>query len=632
MRPMRALVRPRVLSPFSGEVLLLEDEVLARAERGERGVVWVVGGPGSGKMTALAHLAAILPKSAKVAVQTPHDPLGDKGGSLVVTCTDSDPGREGTAYRLAPWTDDELIEYLLAAHRNLCASVMRRCESAAEKNLLLGIPELWRYVLDALAVDESIPTVKDALRRVLDQHFAAAKVRELAGSWCLAILQQDAEQGAAIRSRLEPLCDFAALLRLLTHAPVVLLLAADQVADELRRSARCDFLGRPLLRELIAEAAMLIRQDAPALECLQSVLAEKRTERHPMAASLLHAAGIGWRPKPIDRSLLRKLVGRRKLTLPSLHGAFLQNANWPGISLTRMDLRNADLSGADLREANLDSADAWGVKLAQSKLTGASMEGLYAQEANLSGADCSYVRASWALLRGAECQGASFEGAMLLGASLGDARLCGARFTRGNLARAELVGADIEGADFSQADFESAALQGLVLRLAEFRRCSFHRAILRGCDLEGMDLPGVNFSRADLKGALLTATKMPGADFRGAKLVHTGLAEIDWEGADLREADLTEASFHMGSSRSGLVDSPIASYGSRTGFYTDDFNEQDFKPPEEIRKANLRGADLRGAKVEGVDFYLVDLREARYSNAQEQHFRGCGAILESRVE
>jgi hypothetical protein len=52
------------------------------------------------------------------------------------------------------------------------------------------------------------------------------------------------------------------------------------------------------------------------------------------------------------------------------------------------------------------------------------------------------------------------------------------------------------------------------------------------------------------------------------------------------------------------VGSPIACEGSRTGFYTDDFEEQTFKSPEEIRKANLCNADLRGAKLDGVDFYL----------------------------
>jgi hypothetical protein len=31
--------------------------------------------------------------------------------------------------------------------------------------------------------------------------------------------------------------------------------------------------------------------------------------------------------------------------------------------------------------------------------------------------------------------------------------------------------------------------------------------------------------------------------------------------------------------------------------------------------------------VEGVDFYLVDLRGARYDTAQGEWFRQCGAIL-----
>ena len=146
-----------------------------------------------------------------------------------------------------------------------------------------------------------------------------------------------------------------------------------------------------------------------------------------------------------------------------------------------------------------------------------------------------------------------------------------------------------------------------------------------------MILPGADFSGASLRGALLTETTMPKADFHGACLFNTGLAAIDWEQANLRGANLRGASFHLGSSRSGLGDSPIASFGSRTGFYTDDSNEQDFKSPEEIRKANLRGSDLRGANIEGVDFYLVDLRDAHYDSRQEQHFRGCGAILESRV-
>ena len=55
--------------------------------------------------------------------------------------------------------------------------------------------------------------------------------------------------------------------------------------------------------------------------------------------------------------------------------------------------------------------------------------------------------------------------------------------------------------------------------------------------------------------------------------------------------------------------------GSRTGFYTDDYEEQYYRPPEEVRKANLRGADLRGAKVSDADFYLVDLRTSAFALA-----------------
>ena len=58
---------------------------------------------------------------------------------------------------------------------------------------------------------------------------------------------------------------------------------------------------------------------------------------------------------------------------------------------------------------------------------------------------------------------------------------------------------------------------------------------------------------------------------------------------------------------------------------------QAYKSPEEIRKANLRGADLGGANIAGVDFYLVDLRDAKYSSDQAEQLRRCGAILFHRA-
>ena len=125
---------------------------------------------------------------------------------------------------------------------------------------------------------------------------------------------------------------------------------------------------------------------------------------------------------------------------------------------------------------------------------------------------------------------------------------------------------------------------------------------------------------------------MPGGSFRGgANLTRTGLADIEWEDADLCDADFHDASFHMGSTRSGMVGSVIPCEGSKTGFYTDEFNEQLYKSPEEIRKASLCGANLIGAKIEGTDFYLVDLRGARYSKKQAAHFSKSGAILRSVI-
>ena len=106
------------------------------------------------------------------------------------------------------------------------------------------------------------------------------------------------------------------------------------------------------------------------------------------------------------------------------------------------------------------------------------------------------------------------------------------------------------------------------------------------------------------------------------------MAFVDLEGADLQQARLDRVEFHLGSSRSGLVSSPIACEGSRTGFYTDDDQHLDSKPIEEIRKANFRGADLRGAVVVETDWYLVDLRDAIYDSDQEGHFRRCRALLE----
>src|SRR4051794_18432298 len=157
IQPERAPVQPRVLSRYGGETLLLEDEVRRFAEACAHGGVEVLGPVGSGKTTALGHLAAVLPPGAGVLVlDEPGLPevLSAVATQGLVVCTQAKergsvlprPLRLGS-YRLAPWNRDELIEYLLAVHRSECAGVMARVESR-DQALLGGLPELWRPVLD----------------------------------------------------------------------------------------------------------------------------------------------------------------------------------------------------------------------------------------------------------------------------------------------------------------------------------------------------------------------------------------------------------------------------------------------------------------------------------------------------
>jgi ABC-type bacteriocin/lantibiotic exporter with double-glycine peptidase domain len=65
IQPHRAPVTPRALLPETGAVLPLEEAVSSLARRSD-GAIEIVGGPGSGKTTALAHLASVTPATQGV--------------------------------------------------------------------------------------------------------------------------------------------------------------------------------------------------------------------------------------------------------------------------------------------------------------------------------------------------------------------------------------------------------------------------------------------------------------------------------------------------------------------------------------------------------------------------------------
>lgn len=556
--PAPAPVRPRVLARTTGEPVLLVDEIEPYFRERRRGAICIFGPPGSGKTTALAHVAASLPVGKDVALMD--DGAMDDGGPhglFVYTAPAPLAIEHLAAFALAPWGADECIEYLMALHPRACASVvrrLRRIDAPAETELLT-------IVLDRLAADESILDADRALLRGLDAAMTAGG-RALAARRCLSEIgpwKHPESEGSDAR--------------LIRHERVRMLLAAEELAGRLREGRELAPLALELPQELVVRTAGLL--DEKAMDVLHDVVRHGGA-RTATAASILFATPASWAPSPGDGLLLA--------------GGRFPRARWPGVSLVKANLTDGDLHGAMLARARLD-------------------------QAHIRGADLS----------GAQLHGASMVHATLILCNLSRARLC-----RADLRSARLFGANIEGADFSQASLDGADLSMLDLRIASFEGVTFRGARLADAILEELRLPGAQFEGASLKRAALTGSRMHEANFRGADLLATRLADIDWPGADLRDADLRGATFHMGTTRSGLLFG-APSEGTRTGFYTDEYYEQDFRAPEEIRKANLRGANLIGAILGDVDFYLVDLRDAQYTEAAGEHFRRCGAILNQRV-
>jgi uncharacterized protein YjbI with pentapeptide repeats len=475
--------------------------------------------------------------------------------------------------------------------------------------MLLGSPQLLARVLDRMAGESHLDSTYEVISQLAWELFPpGAQRQELAGAYAREL---GAEVLNGSSTTLTPEAH-----RWWRHEAVRRVLAAEWASQELGegRVPRIVFdhmLGRAMLPQL----ARAVRGRPAAVECLEQLI---RDDPHdfavPMAVSVLLAAYPGWRPPVVRQPLY-------------LRSAVLRQAQWAGVDLRSAALMGADLTDADLREAKLDGVLAAAVRMPGAKLARASMCSAKLQEAVLSGADLSEVTADGADLLLADLSRAELIGASLNDAVLHQANLQGASVRDAKLCRAFLTQAKVDGADFSGVDFRGATLRNVDMQGAAWTEASFRSVRLLECNLEGLELPEADFTAADLAGSLLTSTRIPGGTFADAVLRETGLAEIDWEGADLRGADFTHASFHLGSTRSGLVGSTVPSEGSRTGFYTDDFTEQEFKSPEEIRKASLRGADLRNATVEKSDFYLVDLRDAIYTPDQAAYFKRCGAIL-----
>ncbi len=602
----RPAVVPRARR-LGGEASVPVDRLVASAAHG-RGLILLVGGPGGGKTTALQYLAATLPPDVSVTLCDTHQSTEARRAvttGVAVLATVDTPSAAGAidVFTLCPWTVDDCLEYLVAAHRGACASVLKRIAADPSFDLLAGVPELVAMVLDVMAGQEGVATARDALR------LHAARV--LTPVETFERLMTHGTLGTPLMPQ---------HVRWLRHPGFEQVCTADWIVAELGAGRLPGKLLQADLRApaLVVEIAVVLRDRPGAFEHLRAhAEADVRSDAVPMVATLLLAADPAWRPS-ISRGI-------------NLARAALHRAQWAGLDLSGALLTAADLRDADLNRANLTDATASAVDLTGANLRGATLDAGRFRLAVLRSADLSVASLAMADLNEADLAQADLRRAHCVGATFVQSDLTGVRATSADISEASLSRVDCADANFTAATFTGARLEELDMTKAEWTGARFARATLLRCNLEGLELPDADFAGAKLTGSLLTGSRFPAANFRGADLSRTGLADIDWPDADLRDADFTGVSFHLGTTRSGLVGSTIAGEGSRTGFYTDDFNDQAYKPPEEIRKACLTGANLVGATVEHTDFYLVDLRGATYTEDQRLHFARTGAILATRA-
>jgi len=433
VQPGPAKVIPRVFAPESGAALAIEDLVGPYLDAGAPGAVAVLGDMGAGKTVARSHLLARWP-DARVLDEPEAEEVELQAAHATVVYFAMEPLEVAHLgwFSLAPWTQDEILEYLLAAHREQCGSVMARVSQADLD--LTGCPEIWSAVLESMATDESIGDLRDAL---CAQYSGRMRRAGMAALNCTPHGHLSWRAWSHLGTgRLDERS-----LSLFRHRLVQILLAAHEIFRRLSARRGCKFLDSAPPKEVIDAAGPLLAQNASALELLAEHAAVP--SRQSAAASLLHAAGANWLPP----------------AKAELAGASLAGISWPKVDLTGADLLEADLSRADLTDTTLNGAHAQGINLRRARLHGASLRGLQASDADLRGADLSHVRGC-VCFRSADLAGANLRGALLGSTDFAGACLVGADLTRADLTAAKLLDADLAGANLTGACLDHAILKG----------------------------------------------------------------------------------------------------------------------------------------------------------------------------
>jgi uncharacterized protein YjbI with pentapeptide repeats len=593
-----SIVLPRVSSPRTGDRLLLRDEIESRLENkivsGHHEVIYICG---DGVSTALRHLAdEITTEGLRIVDGEWSHQTSDR---IQLLLTSNSCIVQHTKMRLQNWRQDEIIEYLLANHPDKCKSVMQRLtvQSFAFAN---GSPIVWSFILDSMAENEAIIDHEAIVVECVKQHVNDRKLNRFTER----LIDSD-EFTIEVESSSDKATKF------LNCEDVAYHFAAERLVELLLQNRR-ELPRKQLHPRLITKVAQAAKDNDALYSIIERSIQSGQNSAN--AAMILLQANPAWTP-----------LHRKSMFM--LMDCNIPNVKWSRIEIFGGLFRRTNMNAACLSDGLFRTMDFDHFSLNDSSLTNCEFKVLTMM-------DSALVKARIEKTTFIVCQtgGSSFDESKIDQSLFHNVSFRKNSFCNAQLSKVEFLECMFENCDFTNTELTRCAFANTTLNMANLRdatliECDFSHSKLDQVDLEYMHLTGSKFISTKFDGGDLTGSIANGVSFYSASLKDTGLADIRWENCNLRDADLRGASFYLGSTRCGLVGSPYPSHGTRTGFYTDDTTKLDYQPPEEIRKACLVGCDLRGANLDNVDFYLVDLRDARFDQKYHQQIIGSGGIL-----
>lgn len=615
-----SVVRPRVMG-LDGESRLL-DHILQEHLRTKRVHRIVICGPGgTGKSFALRYLCERFSSevaAGQIRLLDVRDVRSADGasnsafadsGQLTVIAARTQECPDATVYQMAAWDRDDVIEYVLQRFPDQSVSLLNRSSCGA---FLEGLPELWVLVLEELAANKSLDSAEAAMWEIVNRLIRHCGETTDIGKTIWEDLGNDKAKEQA-SSVLDPAT--SQLGRLQELHPVQCMLAAEYFCSQMQTRSGMEILSRPIPEDVLPIIARRLRNNKRIISDLAALLIlHADAALYASAMTLLLAIDPAWRPA-------------RSLAKTDLKGAVLDGANWPEVDLRQTTITGISANDASFHHCDFANSIATYASFRRTSFRYAKLVAIVFDHGFAPDSDFAHIVGTRGIFRRTDLRGSTFENAILTEANFESSQLCGVSFRSAYLAKASLLDANVQNTDFSQCDLTWANLSHLDLTRTNLRGAVLCEAKMVSCNLENVDLTQFTLVGANLRDSSLSGSVAQRANLQKVSFRRAQLGEVDWENADLRNADLRGVVFHLGASREGLLSSPYASEGTRTGFYTDERLELHFKAPEEIRKANLKGVNLLGAHIDGVDFYLVDLRGAKMSREQYLQAASTGAIL-----